>query len=241
MSYRYSESTGLLPSQYRPAGQLAVYDHIIERLKTQMPQVVYLFGADKDYFTNVDITYSFEYPEKMFTLPFVVITFISEISRNIGIGQVAAGTDFGEFAGMGKSMILQIDVWARNSMERDMISDALGYVMHTSRSHFCALGFRDVMPNLGQTRMFEQTRDTIYPRVAQATSRAVWRKVTTYTIEYDLVWVPPKDESFGIIEQIDINGEMWGTPFDRRYGHVTDLVLDSEYALKRPLGRFVPW
>jgi hypothetical protein len=240
MSYKYSEAIGLLPSDYRPAGQVAVYDHVIKRLREKMPSVVYQFGGGQEYTQNVNITYAFEYPEKLLDLPFVVLTFISEFSRSVGLGQVAGGVSFGELSGMYKDMVLQIDVWARNSMERDLISDAITYVMQISRNYFCALGFRDIRPELSQTRMFEQTRDTIYPRVAQTTTR-VWRKVVTYNVEYDLVWEPPKDVPSGIIEQIDVNGSIGEADYELRVGYATDLIIDSKHPLKRPLGRFVPW
>jgi len=237
MSYNYTGAIGLTPSEYRPAGHLAVYDHIITRLREKMPSVVYMFGGGADYTTNVDITYALEYPDKLIELPFVALTFISELAGNVGIGQVPAGVDFGEYSGITKNMLLQIDVWGRNSMERDMVADAIMYVMHTSRHYFSALGFRDVFPDFASTRMFEQADTTIYPRVTQTTAR-VWRKVMTFNIEYDLIWVPSKDVSTGIIEQIDITGTVWYADLALRIGYATDLILDSRYALKRPLGRF---
>ena len=237
MSYQYSGAIGLTKSEYRPAGQIAVYDHIVARLRDKMPSAVYQFGGGAEYATNVDITYALEYPEKLLELPFVALTFVSEMTGNVGIGQVPAGVDFGEYSGITKNMILQIDVWGRNSMERDMVADAIMYVMHTSRHHFSALGFRDVFPNLSETRMFEQADSTLYPKVAQTTSR-VWRKIMTFNVEYDLIWVPPKDVSTGIIEQIDIEGTVWDAELSMRIGHATDLILDSKYALKRPLRRF---
>jgi len=110
------------------------------------------------------------------------------------------------------------------------------YVMHTSRHYFSSLGFRDIFPDLGQTRMFEQARDTIYPRVSQTTSR-IWRKVTTFNVEYDLIWIPEKDKSSGIIEQIDITGDVWGSAYEQRFGYATDLIIDKKYTTLR---RFLP-
>jgi len=240
LSYEYSSSLGLTSDGYRPAGQLAVYGHIIQRLRDKVPRIKYVFGDNPEYFTNVDITYSMEYPDKLIDLPFVAITFISEMSGSVGIGQVPAGKDFGEYQGIAKKMLFQIDVWARNSMERDMISDAIMHVMHTSRNHFSALGFKDIFPDLGQSMMFEQSQSTLYPRISQTTTR-VMRKVMSFHAEYDLIWVPQKDASSGIIEQIDIPIEVWGADYELRIGHATDLILDGTYALKDQLGSSLPW
>jgi hypothetical protein len=240
MSYQYSSTIGLTSDGYRPAGQLAVYGHVIQRLRDKLPNVVYTFGSDPDYHEPVAITYSLEYPDKLIDLPFVAITFVSELSRNVGIGQVPGGIDFGEFQGMTKDLLFQIDVWGRNSMERDMIGDAIMYVMQTSRNHFSALGFRDMKPDLGQTRMFEQSQSTLYPRISQTTTR-VWRKVMSFQAEYDLNWIPQKDLSSGTIEQIDVTGGMWDADYTARFGYITDLILDSRYALEDHLGSAIPW
>ena len=103
-----------------------------------------------------------------------------------------------------------------------MIGDAIMYILQTSRNHFSALGFRDLFPELGQTRMFEQSQSTLYPRISQTTTR-VWRKVMTFRAEYDLNWIPEKDETWGLIEQIDLSVNEYET----QIGMATDMPLDS--------------
>lgn len=222
MSYQYSDTIGLISDGHRPAGQLAVYGHVITRLREKLPSIVYAFGDDSEYHTVQPITYALEYPDMLIDLPFVALTFVSELTKNVGIGQVPGGIDFGEYEGMKKDLLFQIDVWARNSMERDMIGDAIMYIMQSSRRHFSSLGFRDLFPDLGQTRMFEQSQSTLYPRISQTTTR-VWRKVMSFHAEYDLNWIPEKDETWGIIEQIDLSVNEYET----QIGMATDLPLDS--------------
>lgn len=242
MSYRYSDKIGLQASDYRPAGQVAVYDHLITRLRDKVPVVTTMYNKQS---TPINVKYTLEYPEDMMEdLPIVVLSFVSEESKEVGLGMVAGGRSYGEYRGMTKMMLFYLDIWARNSLERDLIADKITHCIHTSRNFFAAKGFRDVMIQNTGSRNFEQTRGALYPRQAQQTSR-VFRKVLSIRTEYDTVFEP--DSVVERIEQIDIShssiasGASLETSFatESTLGGRTDLILDSKYVMKERLGDLV--
>lgn len=234
MGYQYSTKVGLQASPKRPAGQVAVYDHIILRLEDIVPSIITKYGTAN----TQALTYSLEYPEQLMSLPHISVTFVSEISKDIGLGMVAGGSAAGELSGFTKAMTLFLDIWARNSQERDLIADAILYCIHTSRPHFASKGIRDLRHLESATRNFEQADTTVYPRVSMQTTR-VWRKVLSLQVEYDLVFVPPSEEELAIIEQIDLTVSYDDVSVSYQIGQVTDLILDSKYIMKEHLERLI--
>ena len=234
MGYQYSTKVGLQASPKRPAGQVAVYDHIILRLEDIVPSIITKYGT----VNTQALTYSLEYPEQLMSLPHISVTFISEISKDIGLGMVAGGSAAGELSGFTKAMTLFLDIWARNSQERDLIADAILYCIHTSRPHFAARGIRDLRHLESATRNFEQADTTVYPRVSMQATK-VWRKVLSLQVEYDLVFVPPSEEELAIIEQIDLTVSYDDVSVSYQIGQATDLILDSRYIMKEHLERLI--
>ena len=221
-------------SPKRPAGQVAVYDHIILRLEDIVPSIITKYGT-----TNTQaLSYSLEYPEQIMSLPHISVTFIAEISKDIGLGMVAGGSAAGELSGFTKAMTIFLDIWARNSQERDLIADAILYCIHTSRPHCASKGIRDLRHLESATRNFEQGKESIYPRASLQATR-VWRKVLSLQVEYDLVFVPPSEEELAIIEQIDLTVSYDDASVSYQIGQATDLILDSRYIMKEHLERLI--
>lgn len=234
MGYQYSTQVGLQASPKRSAGQVAVYDHIILRLEDIVPSIITKYGT-----TNTQaLSYSLEYPEQIMSLPHISVAFVSEMSKEVGLGMVAGGSAAGELSGFTKTMILSLDIWARNSQERDLIADAILYCIHTSRPHFAARGIRDLRHLEATTRIFEQAKESLYPRASMQTTR-VWRKVLRLQVEYDLVFIPPSEDELAIIEQIDLTVSYDGVSVSHQIGQATDLILDSRYIMKKHLERLI--
>ena len=222
MSYQYSDVLGLQHSGDTPAGQVAIYKHIILRFEDKVSNVVTSYGKTN----TLSLTYSLEYPEMLMALPHVALSFTSETSKDVGLGMVAGGSAAGEMSGFMKDMIISVDIWGRNSQERDLIADAILYCIHTSRPHFATKGIRDLRHLEGSTRNFEQTVGALYPRQSMQTTK-IWRKVLSLQVEYDLVFVPPSEEELAIIEQIDLTVSYDTMSVSQQFGQATELPLDS--------------
>lgn len=229
MSYSYSDKMGLQASERRPAGVAAIVDHMVTRFESYAPTVQTIYGNAKA--TVVPITYAYEYPEQSLTLPFVAISFLNEINEEVGLGMVAAGDYAGQYLGFSKVALFDIDIWARNSWERQLIYDAIMNCIHVSRKWFQQRGIRDLRHYNSGTRNFEQTQAAMYYRQSQQSTQ-VFRSVITVRIEYDLIWTPPDQEGTGIIDEVDIKASVDNAEVLTMIGNIMDLILDSEYVLK---------
>jgi len=173
-------------------------------------------------------------------LPHIALNFVSEMQEEIGVGMIAGGE---ELEGVIKIMLLNLDIWARNSSERDMIADALLKIIHVSRAYFNNLGFIDVKHSNSGTRTFEQSQSTIYPRVSQQSTK-IYRKVVSLEISYSLVFEKLDPEQYGTIQEIDIlgdiNDDISAYEIDTYVGSTSDLLLDSKFAIKE-MENIVQW
>ena len=236
----YVERIGLKGSEIAPAGQVAVYHHIIKRFRDTVPSFISRYSTDEGYNSQVDLSYSLEYPDKEMVLPHIALNFVSEMQEEIGVGMIAGGEDL---EGVIKIMLLNLDIWARNSSERDMIADALLKIIHVSRAYFNNLGFIDVKHSNSGTRTFEQSQSTIYPRVSQQSTK-IYRKVVSLEISYSLVFEKLDPEQYGTIQEIDIlgdiNDDISTYEVDTYVGSTSDLLLDSKFAINE-MENIVQW
>lgn len=238
MSYTYSKKMGLQASATRPAGGSAIVDHMITRFEEYIPSIQTIYGGTSA--SVVPMTYAYEYPEQLLTLPFVAISFISEWSEDVGLGMVAAGEAAGEFSGFEKVTFFDIDIWARNSWERQLIFDTIMNCIHVSRKWFQAKGIRDLRHEKSDTRHFEQAQAAMYYRQSMQSTK-VFRSVITVRVEYDLIFTPPDQEGFGTIEEIEIDMTVDEGELLIRVGHIMDLILDSRYVLKEHMEDIIKW
>ena len=238
MSYNYSEKMGMKPSENRPAGTAALVDHMITRFEEYMPTVQTIYGTATA--SVVPMTYAYEYPEQLLTLPYVAIAFINELSEEVGLGMVAAGESAGEYSGFSKTAFYDIDIWARNSWERQLIYDAIMNAIHVSRKWFQAKGIRDLRHENAGTRNFEQAQAAMYYRQAQQSTK-VFRSVITVRVEYDLVFTPPDQDGTGVIDEVEVTMTVDGEEILFRVGHIMDLILDSRYVLKEQMEDIIKW
>jgi hypothetical protein len=236
MTYEYSPEFGLQKGALRPAGDMAVFEHLIDRLVDKVGRITIKHGS---YHKNLDLTdkYSIEYPEKIMGLPFIALSLISERTVEPGIGRIMLDDDE-EKPGFTKIMQLYVDIWCRTNVETILIADHISHCLNTSWKHFRGVGIRQLKHIQMQTRNYEQERSTIYQRMTAQTASRVWRKILQIEVEYDLVSVPPIEEEAGLIEQIIIEGDVSddvGGEFEIVIGGVTELILDRKYVLKKQL------
>ena len=130
MSYQYSDKYGLQKGSHREAGNLAVMEHLMSRLRDKVGKIQVRWG---DTYATLDLRekYVLEYPENMIDPPQIAFTFVAESYKEPGIGRVMID-GYGEEIGFTKIMQLQVDVWARKNIERAVIADAILECIHTS-------------------------------------------------------------------------------------------------------------
>lgn len=230
MSYGYSSKYGLQRGTHREAGNLAVMEHLISRLRGKVGKIQVRWGDTYDVL-DLSKKYTLEYPEAMIDPPQIAFTFIAESYKEPGIGRVMID-GYGEEIGFTKIMQLQIDIWARKNIERAMISDAVLECIHTSWRFFRRVGIRDLKHISSRDWNYDQERSTLFQRVYLQTGSRLYRRTLIVEVEYDLVSVPPTEEDGDIIERIILDQDVIdGGTVVVSIGGLTDLILDSRYVL----------
>jgi len=234
MSYGYSSKYGLQKGSHREAGNLAVMEHLISRLRDKVGKIQVRWG---ETYATLDLIekYVLEYPEDMIDPPQIAFTFIAESYKEPGIGRVMVD-GYGEEIGFTKIMQLQIDIWARKNIERAMISDAILECIHTSWRFFRRVGIRDLKHISSRDWNYDQERSTLFQRVYLQTGSRLYRRTLIVEVEYDLVSVPPSEEDGDIIERIILDQDIIdGGVAISTIGGLTDLILDSRFVLVEQL------
>jgi len=234
MSYQYSDKYGLQAGPVRQAGNLAVMEHLIDRLRDKVGKIQVRWGNTYD---TLDLSnkYTLEYPENMINPPQIAFTLVSESYKEPGIGRVMID-GYGEEIGFTKILQLQIDVWARKNIERMMIADAILYCIHTSWRFFRRVGIRDLKHISSRDWNYDQERSTLFQRVYMQTGSRLYRRTLIVEVEYDLVSIPPSEEDGDIIERIILDQDIIdGGEVITTIGGLTDLILDSRYVLVNQL------
>lgn len=229
MSHAYT-NYGLQPNDIRMAGQVAVGEHIIARLRDKVGKVQVLYrSATGTSRSEVDLTdrYSNEYPQIPMDLPFVIISFVSESSQRVGLGRVALSGD-GTDIGYAKTAVFHIDVWGRKNLERNLIADYIIMCIHTSYGHFREVGIHDVRVLSTFSRNYEQDRISRFVKASQQAT-LVHRKVMVLEVTYDLITVV-QDEWGELIQEIRFEDGI-----SMLIGGKIDLILDRKFILKEQL------
>jgi hypothetical protein len=237
--YEYSPLYGLQAGPVRQAGIMAVFERIIDRLLDKMPVIVVKWGNIEEALDLSDrITY--EYPDEVMRLPHVVISLVSENMREPGIGRIMVDGDE-TLIGFTKILHVDFDIWARKSLERILVSDAIVHVLAQSADHFRQYGIRDLKHIGTQSRNYEQESSALYQRMTVQQASRVFRQLLQYEVEYDLVNAPAVEAE--IIEQIQVSGDVsigMGGEFEFAIGGLTELILDKEFVLTKELKGVIP-
>ena len=225
--YKYSPRYGLQAGPVRQAGIMAMFERVIDRLVDNIGTLQVRWGV---YLDTIDLSESItlEYPEKIIRLPHVVLSLQSEAMREPGIGRIMVDDE--EYTGFTKIVQFYFDIWARSSLERMLVSDAVVYWLARSTKHFRQFGIREIKHVGSQSRNYEQESSALYQRMTVQQASRVFRQILQYQVEYDLVTVP--FEPAEIIEQIIVSGdveisETVSAPFETIIGGVTALILDK--------------
>lgn len=237
--YQYSPLYGLQAGPVRQAGIMAVFERIIDRLLDKMPVIVVTWGETEEALDFSErITY--EYPDEVMRLPHVVISLVSENMREPGIGRIMVDGDE-TLIGFTKILHVDFDIWARKSLERILVSDAIVHTLAQSADHFRQYGIRDFKHVGTQSRNYEQESSALYQRMTVQQASRVFRQLLQYEVEYDLVNAPSVDAE--IIEQILVSGDVTagvGGEFGVAIGGLTELILDKEFVLTKELKGVIP-
>lgn len=237
--YEYSPLYGLQAGPVRQAGIMAVFERIIDRLLDKMPVIVVTWGETEEALDFSErITY--EYPDEVMRLPHVVISLVSENMREPGIGRIMVDGDE-TLIGFTKILHVDFDIWARKSLERILVSDAIVHALAQSADHFRQYGIRDLKHVGTQSRNYEQESSALYQRMTVQQASRVFRQILQYEVEYDLVNAPSVDAE--IIEQILVSGDVTvgiGGEFGVAIGGLTELILDKEFVLTKELKGVIP-
>lgn len=237
--YEYSQLYGLQAGPVRQAGIMAVFERIIDRLLDKMPVIVVRWGDTEETLDFSDrITY--EYPDEIMRLPHIVISLVSENMREPGIGRIMVDGD-PTLIGFTKILHIDFDIWARKSLERILISDAIVHTLAQSWDYFRQYGIRDLKHIGTQSRNYEQESSALYQRMTVQQASRVFRQLLQYEVEYDLVNAPAVKAE--IIEKIFVSGDVSvgiGGEYEFAIGGLTELILDKEFVLTKELKGVIP-
>jgi len=230
--YEYSNLYGLQAGPIRQAGIMAIFERVIDRLVADVGSIIVAAGDD---FVNLDLSDKFtvEYPDTITRPPAIAISLVSEYITEPGIGRIMIDGDE-SLTGFAKTMHFNIDIWARTSLERILISDAITHCLSRKSvtDQFRQYGIRELKHIGTQARNYEQESSALYQRMTVQQGSRIFRQLIQYQTEYDLVTV--YNQNVEIIEQILIRGSVnidvgVSTPISINIGGTTELILDTEY------------
>lgn len=229
--YEYSHLYGLQAGPLRQAGVMAIFERVIDRLIADVGSITVAAG---DTLAVVDLSDKFtvEYPDTITRPPAIAISLVSEYIAEPGIGRIMIDGDE-SLTGFAKTLHFNLDIWARTSLERILIGDAIIHCLSrkSTTNHFRQYGIRELKHVGTQSRNYEQESSALYQRMTVQQGSRIFRQLIQYQTEYDLVNV--YTQNVEIIEQILIRGSVnidvgVSTPIKINIGGLTELILDAE-------------
>ena len=229
--YSYSQLYGLQAGTLRQAGLMAIFERVIDKLVADVGSIALTWGNNTEI---VDLTekYTVEYPDTITRPPAIAISLVSEYVREPGIGRIMVDGDE-SLTGFEKMVHFNVDIWARNTLERMLIADAITHCLaqKATTDQFRQYGIREFKQIGNQARNYEQESSALYQRMTVQQGSRIFRQLLQYQTEYDLVNVANLNAEY--IEQILIRGNVNITlgvsaPIEINLGGLTELILDAE-------------
>lgn len=225
-------SQGLQESSYGRKGFAALFDHMLGLLIEKHETIKVIYGSRV---ASVTPFYSASFPKDYHNLPAIILTSMGTIQEELGVGQMAAGTTYGDYLGIHNITTMQVDIWARNRLELEVLTDAVTRTFQVYKRDLYAQGIRDLKVTNITDRVFDPNAQRAWWGASQATGE-LWLKVIDYIVRWDDVWSPNVEGEEGGIERIDVEMDIDGATVTTTVGLVTLGLLDSMY-LSRQLGR----
>lgn len=226
----YSSHYGLQAGPVRQAGIMAIFERVIDYLYDKIGSLTVNVGGTLDVLDLSD-RITLEYPDEIMRLPHVALSLVSEAAREPGIGRVMVDGD-GSQIGFTKILQFYFDIWARTSLERVLVSDAIVYALNAGWKYFRQFGIRDIKHVGTQSRNYEQESSALYQRMTVQQASRVFRQILQYEVDFDLVTDYAEDVE--IIERIVIESAVEGylitdeiTSVTEIIGGLTELILDK--------------
>lgn len=228
--------SGLVASDYGRTGFSALYDHILGRLRSEISPLRIIYGSrTAPSVAIITPFFSASFPKDFHDIPAVIMSIQRSVQRQLGIGQMASGTTWGDCSGVHNITEVQIDVWARNMLEMEALFNAVMKTIQKSSKFFYSKGIQDVMVTGVTSQVFDPNSPRAW-RGASQTPGEIWLKVLDLTVRWDMTWSPNAESDAGDIEKIEITMEQSGSEVTTSVGLLTLGLLDSLY-LSGQLGK----
>lgn len=221
-------TTGVQRSSYDRTGIVAIFDMFLGLLKEKASVITVPYGTLDD----VEPFYTVMFPKKYSQFPAVCITVTADRQKEGAIGRMIGGSNHGDESGVFKRTVLIFDVWARNSLELEVISGRIEDVLQQYKPLLNSRGIIDYSLTNTTMRPYDPNAPRMWFGSEQAPGET-WLRSLEYQITWFHTWVR-EDEVYDI-KAIDSTLELYDVSIEIILGALRMGLLDSMF-FERYLG-----
>ena len=222
-------TVGVQRTSHDRSGVSAIFDIFLSLLKEKAPIIRIPYGIPDD----VEPFYTVSFPKSYSRLPSVCLTVSSDKQREGAIGRMIGGANHGDESGVIKRTVIVFDVWARNSLELEVISSRVSDVFNMYKPLLNASGIIDYVQSNSTMRPYDPNAPRMWFGSEQAPGET-WLRGLEYTIKWFSTWT--REEEVYEIKRIDATIEPYGVSVEISVGALHMGLLDTMF-YGRYLGR----
>lgn len=219
---------GVQRTSYDRSGVAAIFDIFISLLKDKAPIIRISYGVHDD----VEPFYTVSFPKSYGRFPAVCLSVTSDKQREGAIGRMIGGNVHGDESGVRKKTTIVFDVWARNSLELEVVASRVEDVLHKYKTTVNALGIIDYSLTNTSMRPYDPNAPRMWFGSEQAPGET-WLRALEYQVEWFHTW--EREEEVYEIKEIVATIEPYGVSVDMVIGALHMGLLDSMF-FERYLG-----
>ncbi len=215
-------TVGIQRTSYDRSGAVAIFDIFLGVLKEKAPIIRIPYGIPDD----VEPFYTVSFPKSYGQFPAVCLTMTDDKQREGAIGRMIGGANHGDESGVKKRTTIVFDVWARNSLELEVVSSRIEDIFNRYKILLCSMGIIDYSLTNTSMRPYDPNAPRMWFGSEQAPGET-WLRGLEYTVVWFDTW-EPEEESFEI-KEIIATLDPYGTSIDIIIGALHMGLLDSMF------------
>lgn len=222
---------GVQRTSYDRSGVAAIFDMFLGVLKDNAPVIRIPYGIHDD----VEPFYTVSFPKSYGRLPAVCLTMGSDRQREGAIGRMIGGNDHGDESGVIKKSIIIFDVWARNSLELEVVASRIEDVLERYKLLINSMGIINYSLRGTTMRPYDPNAPRMWFGSEQAPGE-VWLRALEYEVTWFHTW--EREEEVYEIKEITTTIEPYGASIEIVIGALHMGLLDSMF-YERYLGNHI--